>query len=495
MVDNEDPWWCVRPPADLNGSLTPILLTVDSLKRAWETVVTNEPPEQFRESRARNLRRHAIETGIIERLYDVDWGVTEALVAEGLSSEVAAREGGIDESALSVIKSQFEALTFLSEAARDEVELSPHLIRQLHAVLCRSQSTYEATDQFGRKVVKTLNHGAWKSLPNQAITPDGGVRPFAPPEQVSAEVERLIQFYRSAQGSVHPLTLAAWLHHSFVVIHPFDDGNGRVARALALLVLLRNHYAPLVVDRFSRSQYLEALERANDGDLSDLIRLFARLEIVALRSELERPQTPASSSAGAVEIARAYVDRLAKLRDERATQTATRTDEAALAVLEHIKQSLQQLGTELEMQFKRIDKTARVNVFSAAPPQPEARYWHAQIVRAANEADFYSNLANGTWWANLRLTVFDLQMRMIAVVQKVGHGETGVLAVTTFAEQVTPFEEGERNRSFTPLLGPGDADSVTLVADAEVEARFGEIDDMLNDALAIAVERYARNLA
>jgi hypothetical protein len=46
------------------------------------------------------LRRHAIETGIIERLYDVDWGVTRALIAEGLSAEVAAREGGIDEGVL-----------------------------------------------------------------------------------------------------------------------------------------------------------------------------------------------------------------------------------------------------------------------------------------------------------------------------------------------------------------------------------------------------------
>jgi hypothetical protein len=79
-------------------------------------VVSQATEAEFRESRLRNLRRHAIETGILERLYDVEWGVTEALVAEGLSAEVASREGGIDGGALETIRAQFDALTFLAES-------------------------------------------------------------------------------------------------------------------------------------------------------------------------------------------------------------------------------------------------------------------------------------------------------------------------------------------------------------------------------------------
>lgn len=70
-----------RTTAQLNGDLRSVLDSVESLRGAWPTVVAQNS-ESFREGRRRSLRRHAIETGIIERLYDVDWGVTEALVAE-----------------------------------------------------------------------------------------------------------------------------------------------------------------------------------------------------------------------------------------------------------------------------------------------------------------------------------------------------------------------------------------------------------------------------
>ncbi|MDQ1306209.1 MAG: hypothetical protein QG671_2041, partial [Actinomycetota bacterium] len=52
-------------------------------------------------------------------------------------------------------------------------------------------------------------------------------------------------------------------------------------------------------------------------------------------------------------------------------------------------------------------------------------------------ADFYTNITGGTWWASLRLTVLGQKLRYVAVLQKVGHGETGVLALTIFAEAVT----------------------------------------------------------
>src|SRR5690606_35871274 len=126
-----------------------------------------------------------------------------------------------------------------------------------------------------------LHHGSWKEHPNSVRRQGRPDLVFCPPEQVQSEIERLITCYRQS-SDIHPVIRAAWLHHAFVGIHPFEDGNGRVARALTMLVLLRNRYAPLVVDRYSRADYIEALEQANDGDLRALVRLFARLEVVAL---------------------------------------------------------------------------------------------------------------------------------------------------------------------------------------------------------------------
>jgi hypothetical protein len=83
-------WAEVEPLGAINGELNNVLANVDTLREAWELSLAQGSPGEFTEARRRSLRRHAIKTGIIERLCDVDWGVTEALGAEGFTAEVAA---------------------------------------------------------------------------------------------------------------------------------------------------------------------------------------------------------------------------------------------------------------------------------------------------------------------------------------------------------------------------------------------------------------------
>lgn len=67
---------------------------------------------------------------------------------------------------------------------------------------------------------------------------------------------------------------AAWLHHRFTQIHPFQDGNGRVARLLASLVFIKAGWFPLILTRDDRSNYISALEEADRGNLTHLVELF-----------------------------------------------------------------------------------------------------------------------------------------------------------------------------------------------------------------------------
>ena len=62
-----------------------------------------------------------------------------------------------------------------------------------------------------------------------------------------------------------PLLMATWLHHAFVAIHPFQDGNGRVARMLASLVLIKNGLFPLTVKRGEVGEYYDALNQVDEG--------------------------------------------------------------------------------------------------------------------------------------------------------------------------------------------------------------------------------------
>ena len=79
-------------------------------------------------------------------------------------------------------------------------------------------------------------------------------------------MDRLLAMHREhGQRGVAPEVEAAWLHHRFTQIHPFQDGNGRVARALATLVMIRAGWFPLVVTDAGRADYIEALEIADGG--------------------------------------------------------------------------------------------------------------------------------------------------------------------------------------------------------------------------------------
>lgn len=96
----------------------------------------------------------------------------------------------------------------------------------------------------------------------------------APPSaQVQGELEALIGWYNSAhqEKSISPLILAGISHLWFECIHPFEDGNGRVGRALAEKSLSQSLRQPSLISLSSviekkKSAYYEALEKANKGN-------------------------------------------------------------------------------------------------------------------------------------------------------------------------------------------------------------------------------------
>ncbi len=79
-----------------------------------------------------------------------------------------------------------------------------------------------------------------------------------------------------ALNEVHPIQIAALAHYKFVWIHPFYDGNGRTARLLMNLILMRAGYPPIIIHKEDRMQYYEYLQMANEGDVKPFIRFIAR---------------------------------------------------------------------------------------------------------------------------------------------------------------------------------------------------------------------------
>ena len=81
--------------------------------------------------------------------------------------------------------------------------------------------------------------------------------------KIPDEMQKLVRWYNENEKKLHPVELAATLHQRFVFIHPFVDGNGRVARLLMNLALLRNGYTIAIIPAILRHEYIYSLETAH----------------------------------------------------------------------------------------------------------------------------------------------------------------------------------------------------------------------------------------
>ena len=225
-------------------------------------------------------REWAIETGLIERLYSFNQSVTDALIKSGIRADLIPPKENTDSKLVELmIKDQESALEHVIAFDEQGRELTPSFIKELHSLITQHQDFAEGRDQFGRRVKLPLKKGEFKKKPNNPTISDGSIYEYCPPEHVDAEMDRLCELHRQHKTlQVSPEVEAAWLHHCFINIHPFQDGNGRVARSLATLVFVQAGWFPLVVRDRERTRYIDCLERADAGNLHDLITFFGELQ-------------------------------------------------------------------------------------------------------------------------------------------------------------------------------------------------------------------------
>jgi len=107
----------------------------------------------------------------------------------------------------------------------------------------------------------------------------GGSQYLPPPAgQVPRRTKQLVEWLEVAEvPDLHPVFVAAKAHLELVAIHPFVDGNGRTARLLQNLLLMRRGYPPAVIRLEERLEYYRALEEALTGGSEEgFVQLVAR---------------------------------------------------------------------------------------------------------------------------------------------------------------------------------------------------------------------------
>ena len=151
------------------------------------------------------------------------------------------------------------------EALVKETPLTQHFIRTLHQTLLREDYTVYRTLPGGVQTSYTVHAGQYKTRPNSVITRYGDRFEYASPEETPALMTDLVNWYNTEEeaGRLSPIELAALFHYRYIRIHPFEDGNGRIARLMVNYILSRHGLPMIVVRSRKKQEYLEALHQAD----------------------------------------------------------------------------------------------------------------------------------------------------------------------------------------------------------------------------------------
>lgn len=198
-------------------------------------------------------------------------GETRSLILHGLTAHGKPMRDHLD------VEGHDSAVKAIEAAVRNEEPLTEVFIRNLHRILLKEPYESEAVSPDGTRIRRPITIGDYKTTPNNVRTSTGEIYYFTPPEQVKPAMSDLIDWYRRMEDAgEHPIVIAATFHYRFVRIHPFDDGNGRMARLLMNMILIRRGYTVSMIRREGRNDYLDHLERSDRSeDLTEFINYIA----------------------------------------------------------------------------------------------------------------------------------------------------------------------------------------------------------------------------
>lgn len=164
-----------------------------------------------------------------------------------------------------------KVIEFIDEEAKQKIsKITEPLIKKLHRIITNKILSPEQTGEYRLKQVVIRN----------SSTGEITFKPPAPIEVPFLMREFLYWINQENQDELHPILKAGIVHHELVRIHPFIDGNGRVARVLATLILLLGGYD--IRRFFSLEEYYDkdaisyyhSLQKASAGDLTSWLEYF-----------------------------------------------------------------------------------------------------------------------------------------------------------------------------------------------------------------------------
>ena len=341
----------------------------------------------------------------------------------------------------SLIKDQQFVIESLFDYVNIKTLLTNSFIKEIHAALTKSQNVTEAIDTLGNHIQVPLEKGKWKTHPNNPTRPDGLIHEYCPPIYVQDEMDTLIRWH-GEHTDVAPEVEAAWLHHRFTQIHPFQNGNGRVARALATVVFIQKGFFPLIITNENRKIYIEKLEKADCGDLRPLVSFFSDIakntfiQAISVSEDIIDNQRTTKNVLSAIKKA---IDEKSKNIHLNSKNIISFADRFIAIAKEKFGKISEKLNNEINNKYYH---------FSVQESSENSKYWfREQIYKIANNCGYYANLELYHKWIRLKLRS-NRDCSIVFSLHSVSRNFSGVMSAAIFLEYM------EKTEDYVSIDGP-----------------------------------------
>lgn len=183
-----------------------------------------------------------------------------------------------------------EALKRIEAIVHQDLTITESFIKEIHKMILVEEFADENAE---------INPGQYKTRPNYLYSQLGERIDFTPPALVPAKMNELVNWLNNHiappkpkrhKYNLHPLLIATAFHWQFIQIHPFGDGNGRMARILMNLILMMCGYAPAIVRQEQRKEYYNALNLSDMQHLEPLAAFIGEACIASLELSIRAAQ-------------------------------------------------------------------------------------------------------------------------------------------------------------------------------------------------------------
>lgn len=453
---------------------------LDSILPSWirRREILKDDSNEYKDFIDRLKRQHAIETGIVEKLYDLKEGITETFVKEGfVESYLQHGDTNIPPKELmAYLQDNFDAIDFVFDFVKNNRTISVSFIKELHQLITSHQDHAEGRDQFGNKLKIPLIKGDFKIRENNPTREDGTVFVYCPPIHVASEMDNLVSIYQDLiDRKINPVIISTWFHHAFTQIHPFQDGNGRIARLLASLIFIKHDLFPLTVKRNEKPKYIDSLELADDDQPQSLVDFFCEMQKRNIEIALNLKLDLALSTSSFTEVAQIFAKKLEskKLHKEKARQELITINRAEL--FEICKSALNKIKFELD---ETLNGNAIIYVSNCHPDNEKRRhYFSHQIVEYAIKYDYFFNRTLPRAWFRFVIELEDKRKyQLIITLHHYGYDES-TFAIGAILEYNEPSTSKSNKADLVTTL-PLSIEPFTISLEVETEKLTRSSDDI-----------------